>query len=93
MNTLAPTTERILFAVCGVLFAGPCLFFTYYTVRLIYLNINMSAEDAAVHRTGGMLIGAIAFPLAAIICGSISWFFISKARRGASKGIERQPLD
>ena len=81
MDTSTPTISRVLFAVCAVPFAFGSLFFAYYTVRLIYMNLTM--EDAAAHRTGGMLIGAIAFPLAAIIFGGISWFFINRARRGA----------
>ncbi len=68
-----------MFAVFGVAFAAPCLFFTYYTVRLIWVNLTASAGDAAVHRTGGMLIGAIAFPLAAIIFGLISYFLLKRA--------------
>ena len=82
MDTSTPTINRVLFLFCGVAFAVPSLFFTYYTVRLIYLNLTM--ENAAAYRSGGMLIGAIAFPLAAIIFGFISWFFIKRSRRGAS---------
>lgn len=80
MDTSTPTITRILFVVCGIVFAVPSLFFAYYVVLLIYKNLTM--EDAAAHRTGGMLIGAIAFPLAAIIFGLISWFCFRKARRG-----------
>jgi hypothetical protein len=58
----------------GSLSLLPCLFFTYYTVLLIYKNLVMTEADAAIHRTGGMLIGAMAFPLAAIVFGVISWF-------------------
>ena len=43
--------------IVGVVFAPLSLFFTYYTVRLLYLNLMM--EDAASHRTGGMLIGSL----------------------------------
>ena len=81
MNDSISTFKRALYAICGVATTVPCLFFTLYTLRLIYVNLTMSAEDAAIHRTGGMLIGAIAFPVAAIIFGSISWYFINKARR------------
>ena len=77
MENTTPTINKVLFTVCGVAFALPSLFFTYYTVRLIYLNLTM--ENAAAYRTGGMLIGAIAFPLAAIIFGILSWFFLSEA--------------
>ena len=76
MDTSTPTANRILFLFCGVAFAAPTLFFAFYTVRLIYVNLTM--EDAAAHRTGGMLIGAIAFPLAAITCGLITRFFIKR---------------
>lgn len=83
MDTATPAINKILFISCGVAFAAPCLFFTYYTVRLLYLNLTM--EDAAAHRTGGMLIGAIAFPLAAIVFGLISWFCFKKTMRVAPK--------
>ena len=79
MDTSTPTINRALFTVCGVAFAVPCLFFAWYTVRLIYVNLAMTAEEADAHRTGGMLIGAVAFPLAAIVFGLISWFCL---RRG-----------
>lgn len=74
--------KNLLFGVAAVGFAAPCLFFLYYTVRLIYVNFAASAENAAAHRTSGMLIGAIAFPIAAIVFGLISWFCLRKARRG-----------
>jgi Na+/phosphate symporter len=72
MDTSTPKINKVLFIVCGVAFVFPSLFFIYYTARLLYMNLTM--EDAAAHRTGGMLIGAIAFPLAAILLGLISWF-------------------
>ncbi len=80
MDTSTPTINKVLFAVCGVAFVVPSIFFAWYTVRLIWLNLTM--ENAAAYRSTGMLIGAIAFPLAAIIFGVISWFFIKKAWRG-----------
>jgi hypothetical protein len=81
--------EGVLWAICGAAFAMPSLFFTYYTVRLVYVNLTSSAADAAAHRTGGMLIGAIAFPVAAIVFGLVSWFCINKARRGPGQNRER----
>jgi len=83
MDTSTPTINRVLYTVCGVAFAVPSLFFTWYTLRLIYVNLAMTAEDAATHRTGGMLIGAVAFPLAAIVFGLISWFCL---RGGLKRG-------
>lgn len=85
METLTPTVTRVLCATCGFAFALPSLFFGYYTVRLIWVNLSMSAEEATAYRTGGMLIGAIAFPLAAIIFGLISWYFIKNARKSLIK--------
>jgi hypothetical protein len=73
---------KTIYMIVGLLFAAPCLFFVYYTVRLIYVNLAMSPDEAAVHRTGGMLIGAIAFPVAAIIFGLISWFCFRRSSRG-----------
>ncbi|HQX55751.1 MAG TPA: hypothetical protein PLP07_07475 [Pyrinomonadaceae bacterium] len=83
METTTPRINSVLFAICGLAFVPPCLFFTWYTVRLIWLNLTR--EDAAAYRSFGMLIGAIAFPLAAIIFGFISWYFINKARNGFRK--------
>ncbi|HEV7698990.1 MAG TPA: hypothetical protein VGO43_02050 [Pyrinomonadaceae bacterium] len=76
-------TKKIVFLLAGIASAFPCLFFTWYTARLAYLNLTMTADEVAAHRTGGMLIGAIAFPLAAIIFGLISWFLIRKARQSS----------
>lgn len=78
MDSSTPAINKTLFIFCGLAFAAPCLFFLYYTARLLYLNLTM--EDAAAHRTGGMLIGAIAFPLAAAFFGMVSWFFFKKSR-------------
>ena len=75
---MASQAKIIIFLLTGIIFMPPCLFFTYYTARLLYLNLT--TEDAAAHRTGGMLIGAVAFPLAAIAFGAISWFCIKRSR-------------
>ena len=80
MTVSATKIVRTLWLVAGIAFAAPSLFFVYYTVRLIYVNLAASPEDAATHRTGGMLIGAIAFPLAAMIFGLISWFCFKRAQ-------------
>ena len=72
---------KTIYLIIGLISAAPCLFFIYYTIRLIHVNLTMTADEAAAHRTGGMLIGAIAFPVAAIIFGLISWFCFRKAMR------------
>jgi len=83
MSTYTLRTKSVIFAVLGAGFALPCIFFIWYTVRLIYLNLTLPAAEIAEHRTGGMLIGAIAFPMAAIIFGVISRYFIKRAIRGS----------
>ena len=84
MDTSTPTIKKIFFIVCGVAFAFPSMFFIFYTVLLIYKNVSASPEEAAAHRTSGMLIGAIAFPLAAIFFGFMSVYFFRRARRGST---------
>jgi hypothetical protein len=71
--------RKTIFLIIGILSALQCLFFVYYTVRLVYVNLTMSAEEVPTHRTAGMLIGAVAFPLAAIIFGLLSWLCFRKA--------------
>ena len=74
MMAMSKQLKNIMLTVAGIVFALPSLFFAFYTTRLVYVNLAATTEEAAAHRTGGMLIGAIAFPLAAIIFGLISWF-------------------
>ncbi|HNQ14352.1 MAG TPA: hypothetical protein PKM58_02240 [Pyrinomonadaceae bacterium] len=62
--------KNVVLTTLGVLFALMSAFFLYYTVRLVLMN--MFAADAAAHRTSGMLIGAIAFPIATFVFGIIS---------------------
>ncbi len=63
----------------GLILAAPCAFFTYYTVRLVY--ITLAVHGAATHRHSGMYIGAFAFPLAAAIFGGLSLRCFETARR------------
>ena len=66
--------NKVLFIICGVTFAIPCLVFAQFTVRLIYMNL-VTAE----YRSGWMLVWAIFFPAMTILCGWISWYFFRKA--------------
>ena len=79
MEHATSNTAKILHIFCGAVFGTPSLFFAYYTIRLIWLNLTM--DNAADYRSTGMLIGAIVFPIAAIIFGFISWFFIKRGFR------------
>lgn len=80
MEPQARRTTRMFAALFGVASLVPCIFFGWYSVRLLYVNLIMTADEAAVHRTGGMLIGAVAFPVATLIFGAISWFCWKRSR-------------
>lgn len=67
----------LILAGGGMALAG--LFFSYYSLRLLYLNLFM--PDAASHRSGGMLIGALVFPISAITFSVISWICFRALRK------------
>lgn len=67
---------RLLIVICGSFSAVLCLFFAYYTIRLAYVNLVVS--DAANHRSGGMLIGAIVFPLASLFFGITAYKLLKR---------------
>jgi hypothetical protein len=56
------------------------MFFCWYTVRLIY--INLAVAGVAEHRQTGMYLGAVAFPLASIIFG---WLCLRSIRASARR--------
>jgi hypothetical protein len=47
---MAMQTKNAFYLLTGLILVPPCLFFTYYTARLLYINLTM--DDAAAHRTG-----------------------------------------
>jgi hypothetical protein len=64
-----------LFAtLCGLVSA----FFVFYTIRLLYVTQGLTAI-----RTGsqGTYIGAVAFPVLAIVFGFASWRLLKSARK------------
>lgn len=79
MSDSARQIKFILLVAVGILLAFASLFFCYYTVRLLY--INLTAPDAAAHRSAGMYIGAIAFPVATFIFGILSLLSFRTAKR------------
>ena len=81
MEPQTKKTTRMLIAFCGVVSLVPCVFFAWYSVRLLYVNLTMTPDEAAAHRTGGMLIGAVVFPLVTLFFGAISWFLWRRVRR------------
>ena len=60
----------LLLIVSLPLFAG-CLFFAYYTLRLLYVNLTTS--NISQHRQPGMYIGAIAFPVISLALGYLGF--------------------
>ena len=80
MSTANYGRSRI-YLIAAIVAAGPTLFFLWYTLRLAY--INFAVLDARSHWSDGMLIGAIAFPLAMLLFGSISWICFKRFRQGS----------
>lgn len=62
--------KRALLRLVSVVSALASLFFAWYTVRLIWVNLFVAG--AAQHRQTGMYIGAVAFPIATMAFGYIS---------------------
>lgn len=79
MNDFTRQTASVALALLGIVSALASVFFAYYTARLIYINLTMT--DIAAHRSGGMYIGATAFPLAAIVFAASSLLCFKTARR------------
>ena len=73
-----PGKRKALISI-GIIAALPCLFFIWYTLRVFYLYFTLAADDP--HRTGGMMIGAVAFPVAAIFFGTLSIICIRSGGR------------
>lgn len=69
---------RILRTVLAVAFGFASAFFCYYSVRLAYLNV--AGLVPADRRTSGMLIGAVAFPVAAILFGWLALRLYPRSR-------------
>jgi len=68
-----------LFAtLCGLISA----FFVFYTIRLLYVT-----QGLTVIRTGGQgtYIGAVAFPVLAVLFGIISWRLVKSVHRNKEK--------
>ena len=79
MNNYFQIAKKILLILVGIATALASIFFCYYTLRLIYLNLTM--PDAAAHRSTGMFIGAVVFPIATIVFGAISWLCFKWLRK------------
>lgn len=63
--------KTIFFLIAGIATSLASLFFAYYTFRLVY--VNLFVPETAEHRSTGMLIGAVVFPIATIAFGMAGW--------------------
>ena len=61
---------RILWALVSACSGAACLFFVWYTIRLVWVNV--AVPGVAQHRQTGMYIGAAAFPVATLLFGYVS---------------------
>jgi hypothetical protein len=61
------------------------MFFAYYTMRLIY--INLTADNAGPRPGAGMYIGFVVFPVAAIVFGVLSRLCFRAAFRKRHKAV------
>jgi hypothetical protein len=69
-NYVLKAASSRMWTSLAALLALPAVFFSYYTVRLIYVNI--AVEGVARHRQSGMYIGFVVFPAAVIVFGWLS---------------------
>ena len=86
MSSTFRQIKLVFFGLLGTALGLLSLFFLYYTVRLIYLNLTM--PDVAAHRSFGMYIGFVAFPVATLIFGGISLFCFKRLRGAPAKMLE-----
>jgi hypothetical protein len=80
--------RAILFGLAAIVLAAGCAFFTYYTVRLAY--VNLTVQNISRQRQPGMYIGAVAFPVASSALGYLSFRCtraIVRAARAGQKGL------
>jgi hypothetical protein len=83
MNDKTGQLKKFLLAVTGTGMVLPCMFFAYYTIRLIY--INLTADSTGPRPGAGMYIGFVVFPVAAIVFGVLSWLCFRTAFRKRHK--------
>ena len=78
---MAPSSRparRAAFSLATLLLASLCAFFVFYTARLLYVTRGLSATRAGGQ---GAYVGAVAFPLLAVILGWGAWRCARAARR------------
>ena len=77
MKTETMIFKYVMMVICGLISA----FFIFYTIRLLYMTQFLSSL-----RVGGKgaYIGAIAFPVIAILFGLVAWRLFKSMRKKES---------
>jgi hypothetical protein len=78
MASSANLARSIIFSLAAILLALASAFFVFYTARLLYVTHGLTATRAGGQ---GAYIGAIAFPLLALLFGWGAWRSIRIVRR------------
>jgi hypothetical protein len=78
MSSHSSNIRRILFGGAALLLALASGFFVFYTARLLYVTRGLRATRAGGQ---GAYIGAIVFPLLALLLGWGAWRCVGALRR------------
>jgi len=78
MRSPATTARAIAFYIGAFVLALLSAFFVFYTVRLLYVTRALIAIRAGGQ---GAYVGAIVFPLLALLLGWCAWRLLRAARR------------
>jgi membrane protein implicated in regulation of membrane protease activity len=73
-KTMRSILKYLFATLCGLGSA----FFVFYTIRLLYVTQGLTAIRAG---SQGTYIGAVAFPVLAIIFGFSSWRLVKSVRK------------
>jgi hypothetical protein len=76
--TSTANPARVFFLVAASLLGLLSAFFVFYTVRLLYVTHGLQTIRAGGQ---GAYIGAIVFPVLALLLGWGAWRFLRKLRR------------
>jgi len=78
MASTSSQTRSAIFGLTAVLFTLVSAFFVFYTVRLFYVTSGLRATRAGGQ---GAYVGAIVFPLLALLFGFGAWRCVRAIRR------------
>jgi len=78
MSPVSSNIRRAVFGSAALLLALLSGFFVFYTARLLYVTKGLRATRAGGQ---GAYVGAVAFPLMALLFGWCAWRCVSALRR------------